>query len=221
MSALVFDIETRPLPEETLREICPPFKEESVKCGNLGAIAAKKKIDKARESHLERFIDRAALDASTGQVCAIGYLNGECTLDLDPDGDDEEGLIIRFWKTYEQVSSQNGHIVGFNSNRFDVPFIVRRSYILGIPFPSNAIEGRYLNKTFVDLADRWFCGGRGSNDYISLDFLCRALGVDAGKTGSGKDFHRLLKEDKPAAEAYLKNDLDCTEACGRKLRVVT
>lgn len=217
MAVTIFDIETRPKPEEELAEICPPFDPESVKCGNLGPAKAKEKIEKAEANHLANFVAKAALYPHTGEVCAIGYKNGQGhKLDLDPE---EELLLVRFWKRFEQIAASNGRIVGFNSHNFDLPFIIRRSFILGIPFPANAIEGRYFHRAFVDLCDVWFVGRRGPGDYISLDSLCRYLGVDAAKFGDGALFHKLLEDDPDEAERYLKNDLDCTEACARKLRV--
>ena len=215
--SIIFDIETRPKSVEELKAICPPFDPDSVKCGNLGPAKAKEKIEKAREDHFTNFIEKAALYPHTGEVCAIGYPNGQGhELDLEPD---EEPQLVRFWKRFEKAANTNEKIVGFNSNRFDLPFLIRRSFILDIPMPANVISGRYFHKSFVDLCDVWFCGSRGNNDYISLDMLCRALGVSAAKFGDGAYFHQLLEENPDEAERYLKNDLDCTAACAKKLRV--
>ncbi len=98
---LIFDIETGPLPEQQLREICPPFvapphpgefDPASVKYGNLKDQAKRDakleecreahakavadydtNVEAARAAHFAEFIDKAALSPMTGEVVAIGY----------------------------------------------------------------------------------------------------------------------------------------------------
>lgn len=100
-SAIVFDIETGPLPDEHLRELCPTFEPpahpgefdpSAVKYGNLkdeAKRAAKLEecriahaaavanyaddVERARANHFAEFADRAALSPMTGEIVAIGY----------------------------------------------------------------------------------------------------------------------------------------------------
>ena len=75
MKRIYFDIETGPLPESELLAMLPPFDASEVRVGNLkdeAKIAAK--IAEAEVNHRRDFIDRAALDATTGRVIAIGLL---------------------------------------------------------------------------------------------------------------------------------------------------
>lgn len=105
MSALIFDIETGPLPDEQLKAFLPPFvppkhpgefDPASVKIGNLkdeAKIAAK--VEEARAAHAQAladytitvlqaetdhwldFVSKAALSPVTGRILAIGYHSTE------------------------------------------------------------------------------------------------------------------------------------------------
>ncbi|MFG0260997.1 MAG: ribonuclease H-like domain-containing protein [Novipirellula sp. JB048] len=191
MSAIVFDIETGPLPLEEIQQTLPPFDRESVKhpgefdpssvkIGNLGEAKAAEKIEKARESHeaecvkhaenLDKaeskhwfdILDKAALSAVTGQVVAVGYQGKQRTLHLAIDGISERSLLAQFWRTYKSARAARRSLVGFNIKPFDVPFLAQRSWILGVEVPPTILTATgYLDNVFIDLMDRWKCGVRG------------------------------------------------------------
>lgn len=268
MTAIVFDIETGPLPVQHLRSIGaitpvdpqelaakrPPdvFDESTVKPGNLkDAAKVAAKIEEARAAHaatLAEFdagfpamleqeqqrrerevVSRAALKAETGRVLAIGYWRGDVSdgdqfhIDGEQSGADDEPLVIeRFWKRYHKLAAAKAKLVGFNIHGFDLPFLVRRSYILGVTVPESVlVQGRYWSDTFVDLMARWQCG-QFRDQYIKLDTLARCLGLP-GKNGDGAEFARLWlgsEEERQQAVAYLRNDLVMTAEVGKRLGVV-
>mgnify|MGYP003657601959 CR=1 FL=1 len=204
----VFDIETGPLPTEEIKRIAPPFNEDDLKMGNLGLEKQLEKIHLARSKHIEGIESKAALNAEYGQVLAIGLQAGSmspvCLI-----GEESE-IISQFWD-YAAKDYQGGQTVwiGFNSNSFDLPFLLRRSFILGIRVPRHITPmPRYWDSTFwIDLMDNWKAGDFRAT--ISLDRFCKASGLE-GKNGSGKYFSQLLKEDKDKAIEYLKNDIAIT-----------
>ena len=214
MSFIVFDIETAPVSKSELEAAMPKF--EAPKNYTDPA-----KIAKAIQEKIADFIAGAALSAETGQVCAIGIwneLNGYEAFVSDTFSEKE--IIEKFWSRIWDGRAITDKIIGFNSNKFDVPFLVRRSWKLGISIPPtvlNHVRGRmYINEMFTDLMDWWDMGTR---DTISLDRFAKFLGVGA-KTGDGKYFHILLEHDKEAALAYLKNDINLTAECARKLGII-
>lgn len=249
---LVFDIETGPLPEAKLKELLPEcslpphpgeFDPDSVKLGNLkDETKIAEKIDAARKKHeadvasyeqdcqqkqaehWESFVDRAALDAGTGQVLAIGYYSEKpsikkiSTNDNPEDDQCEAALLFEFWNTVQAVVLEKGHhLVGHNIHGFDLPFLVRRSWLLGVPVPDGLmINDRYWHDSFKDTMKLWACGS--FNGFTKLDDLARYLGIP-GKTGNGADFARLFREDRPAAIAYLKTDLMLTHTVATRLGV--
>ncbi len=230
---IVYDIETGPLDDEALAAAIEPFPEytplstEQVKTGNLKdeqkirdkvtqAIAEHREEYHAKKAkHEAEFRERAALSPLTGRVLAIGYADpsGRCLIH----GAEEESLLTQFWGLYRQMSSQSvGGLIGWNSNSFDLPFIVRRCWLYDIPIPQDALNGRYWSKLLVDLLDVWRLGAK---DYVSLDRVARYFGL-GGKNGSGALFYQLWKNDRDEACRYLANDLDLTLGVAKRLGVV-
>lgn len=199
MNNLYFDIETGPLPQDVLRELLPPFDKASVKCGNLkdaDKIAAK--LAEAESDYYK--CEDAALDATTGKVVAIGYALNDGEVEILRG--DEKDILESFWK----IAVPGGlRVIGFNCLAFDFPFLMRRSWALGIKVPAWPRDGRYWSRYIIDLREVWQLGDRMAKG--SLDSVSRHLGLGR-KTGNGKDFAAILEADPDAAIAYLKNDVN-------------
>ncbi len=75
-------------------------------------------------------------------------------------------------------------------------------------------DGRYPKHAFCDLAEVWASGDRAET--ISLDRLARLCGLP-DKPGLGKDFAALWAMNRPAALAYLANDLRLTAGLWHRL----
>lgn len=201
-----FDVETSPQDSETLSLIMPPFNEEDVKTGNMGAEKRVEKIAKAKQEHELRFYRRAALSAVTGKVVAIGII-GPSEIDTTLMFGDESDLIREFFERFSNsVDRAGSRWFGFNITLFDLPFLIRRAWALQIPIPDAINAGnRYLTSCFTDLMEIW----RGTDyrgDMISLSDLAVFLGYPA-KQGSGAEFSQLLRYQPEQAKQYLANDL--------------
>lgn len=241
MSAIIFDIETGPLDESIVLNMAVPFAEPvqpgefdpaAVKVGNLKDQAKiDAKILEAKQRHESAVSDfeltrtnayaawkasaigSAALHPATGMVVAIGYKKpGSCCM---MDFGDEPELLNQWWRIFKAALASHTNLVGHNILDFDLPFLVRRSWILGIEVPKQVRDYRgYWNQLFVDTGKLWQCGTRGER--FSLDFVDRAFG-GTGKDVTGKNFHELLKNDAEAAKAYLSKDLDLTLSVAEKM----
>ena len=206
---VAFDIETGPLPEDQIRKVAPAFKDSEVKTGNLGLEKQLEKIALEKSKHLSKIVSSAPLNAEYGQVLAIGILG-----DKGPDiitGDEQE-MLCEFWGK-ATVDFQEGLSiwVGHNILGFDLPFLLRRSIIVGVSVPSflrPKLGGRYWPDFWIDTMDVWKAGDYRAT--ISLDRFCKASGL-SGKNGSGEFFSELMKEDKQKAIEYLENDLAITK----------
>lgn len=218
------------------------FDPQSVKLGNLkDAAKIEAKIAEARAAHeaaaanapqilaaaeaahWQSFVNRAALSPVTGQVLAIGYWSKAAGCKIQGQGEtlDERQLLANFWQRYRACRSENRRMVGFNIFRFDLPFMARRSWYLGVDVPDTLTDqtGRYFDRTFVDLYARWQCGVYGES--IRLDDLARFFGVGGKPDGiCGADFGRLYAEDRTAAIEYLRNDLLITSGCAARMGYV-
>lgn len=244
--SLVFDIETGARPWEEIEPFyCQPphpgeFDESLVRYGNTKDPAKRReKLEEAREKHAAMVakwlsgneearaecLGKAALSPLTGRVLAIGYLNGVCGLRLDHIDNavgGEHGLLSRFWECYG-ANRHQGRLVGHNIYGFDLPFLVRRSWLLGVDVPGDVLrDGRYWAKTFVDTMAAWGCGVYGER--VSLDSLASYFGAPGKLDGvTGADFARLYygePEDRAKSLDYLEADLRATWAVANRMGVL-
>jgi hypothetical protein len=210
---LVWDIETGPLDEESLAEqFVAKTKEEFVGNQRWKPDTIETKYAEYLQSAKSDFIKKAALDPTTGSVLAIGVKSdkGICILDSP----NEERLLLDFWKKAGECEQAGRSLVGHNCLGFDLPFLMRRSWIQSIDVPKLTVV--------KDTMKVWACGAYG--DWISLDRLAKALGLGAKLEGvSGADFARLWNgteaEHKQARE-YLVQDLELTWSIANRLGVM-
>ena len=202
---IIFDIETAGLDADwQIKTFEPRHKLD-------GRIKDPAKVEADRQEKEQEWLDSAALHAERGRVLVIGT-----TSEGKPEfiEGDEKPMLEAFWRMFD---TSTGLFIGHNIKSFDVPFLVRRSYILGVAPSTSVMEGRYLNRRFVDTMELWAAGEWGAK--ISLDNLARALEVGK-KNGNGKDFAALYQTDKSEAMAYLANDLALTAAVAGKMGYV-
>jgi DNA polymerase elongation subunit (family B) len=201
-NVIVFDIETGPRPVAEIESLMPEFEapanyKDPVKIAEV--------IDAKRAA----WIEKAALSPLTGRVIAIGALiDGIYSSQVVEPFAEERDLIAHFWS----LLGKNTLLVGFNSNRFDLPFLFRRSWALGIT-PPPRFSGRGFGGS-LDLMEAWQMGDR--NEFVSLDTVAKFLGCGA-KTGSGAHFAELMKFDVALALRYLENDVMLTARVATRL----
>lgn len=223
---LAFDIETGPLPLDQLQALLPPFDEAEVKLGNLkDPDKIKVKVEEARANHESDFVSRAALSPMTGRVLAIGYWSidsAKYAIEDGGDGDDRETVMLtRFWKKYLQCRQAPRRMVGYNCHGFDIPFLIRRSWLLNIDVPSTVIDKwKWIDgTTFVDLMSRWSIGDQ--RGWVKLDMLGQAFGLGGKTEGvNGAMFHELWEKDREKACEYLRRDLELTAGLAVRMGVV-
>ena len=245
---IVFDIETGPLPDEVLEARvqpfeCPPhpgeFDASAVKTGNIKDPAKiKEKVEAAREAHAAAVAryeadvaaakaqwwadakSRAALSPLTGRVLAVGYYStdsGNTILDID---EDESGMLGRFWGQYTKAKQAGRRLVGHNIYGFDIPFLMRRCWLLGFDVPQAVVDrGRWIDSTtLVDTMQLWGCGNR---EPVKLDVIARAFGVGQKPDGiDGGMFSELLVSNPELAKKYLANDLQMTAGVAERMGVI-
>lgn len=225
---IVFDIETGPVEEPLLSELLPTFDPDAVKLGNLkDPEKIKAKIEEARQEHEAETRGRAALSAITGRVLAIGYRSERATVvsHVSAIEGEEIGLLIQFWGRFQKAKADGRPLVGHNIAGFDIPFLIRRSWILGVEVPPGIFDpsGRYLSRAFRDTMLAWQAGNY-RDQFVRLDTLGRALGL-GGKTEGvdGADFARLYfgtPEERAKSLEYLIRDVELTYYVAQRLGIV-
>jgi hypothetical protein len=223
---IIFDIETGANLERS-RALMPDFDEKEVRVGNLkdsDKIASK--IGDRRRNHEKNWLEDSALRPETGHVLAIGLLptrgeNPQALIFHVQELGSEKEVLLSFWDFLESTQKSTGQaFTGFAIFHFDLPFLIIRSRILGVPVPINLKVGRYFNLTrFCDLQEEWLCGRSRNDTRCSLAYVSKALDVGE-KTQDGKEFENLYTLDTTAALDYLRHDLDLARGVARKLGLV-
>lgn len=174
------------------------------------------------------FFDSAALDATTGRVLAIGMMdtgNGAKTRIGSVHSLPEDELLEKWWERVKACLAAGIPICGLYSNHFDLPFLLRRSWILGVDVPAGVRKngGRYWADGFIDVCEMWQCGDRQAK--CNMDHLGRVLGLGGKPEGiTGADFSRLFwseaEADRVKAFEYLANDLELTRKIAARMGLV-
>lgn len=219
MNICVYDIETVPLSDKLLSRVEPVFEAPS-------NYKDPEKIAAAIAEKRAAWKERAALSPVTGRVAMIGLLGrlgvDHCIMTLagssmgcDASLDQVEASMLEaFWNEARDSIAKGYLMVGFNSHRFDIPFLVRRSWALGLNVPIDVC--RRLQIPWVDLMERFTMGAPG--EFVSLDTVAKFFGVGQ-KNGNCLEIARQLAECPSKAIAYLENDLDLTLAIAKKMGV--
>ena len=208
---LFFDIETGPISGDEVRQYMPKFEAPS-------NYKDEEKIAKVIAEKEHAWLEKAALSPITGKVLAIGHCIDDKNVSVIEG--DEKDIISQFWESITYHGAILRKLIGFNSNSFDIPFLIRRSWKLGIKIPNTLYKyhrGRvYLHENCVDILDYWSLDTR---DSIKLADLARYLEVGT-KTASGAEFSGLYAENRDEAISYLKNDILLTYKCAYALQIV-
>lgn len=201
------DIETASQPAEVLANVKPEFTANKT-------LKDPDKIKADLAAKEAEWLDRAALSAETGKVLVIGVLDGDRCEYFEGA---EDAILTRFWPWLDMSLGRGDIVAGFCIFHFDLPYLVRRSYINGVRIGLNRFRNRYWHENLVDIAEQWQLGNREQR--ISLDMLAKVLGVGA-KNGDGKDFAALYATDRVKALTYLENDLRLSKAVYERMNLI-
>lgn len=208
MNYIIVDIETSAKPESELN--FPEFEPSKV-------LKDPEKIKADIDKKKAEWISECALHADRSRALVIGvlFVNGNSEKFETFEGNEKE-MLINFWNVYS--NNEYYHLIGHYIKGFDIPFLIRRSWINGI-VPKEFKNGRYLCDRFIDTMDSWACGTR---DTISLDNLSKIFGLH-GKNGKGSEFSSLYSEggvSREKALAYLRNDLKLTQEVAKIMGLI-
>lgn len=228
MKILIFDIETGA--NEKAKSFVKPFDKDNpdhVKYGNAKKEELREEIVKqAYAVYMSQAEEKFALSAITGKILAISYavIDDETNTEIKyvktlASGVEEIDLLLEFWGLVKEIVESGGIVVGFNSKKFDIPFIVQRSWILSVPtYP--LMEGRWFKPFVVDLYEVWTFGMQSTlYKFISnnLKTVSEVLGLGT-KGDEGKKFEKLFYTNPEVAKAYCLNDIDLTLKLYHKLK---
>ena len=160
---------------------------------------------------------KTALNGSKGEIVVIGYaVNSEPAkslqrVDLTQAG--EVDLLQRFFSSIRQdIARNNSHqagvrLIGHNIEAFDMRFMFQRSVIRNVRPTLNLNMSRYSDNLF-DTMTAW----AGYQGRISLDALCKALGIPSPKNGiDGSKVWDAVRDGRiDEVATYCAADVDAT-----------
>lgn len=164
--------------------------------------------------------EKLALDWNVGWIAAIGWWTEAdgTTVSLGKDEHSEKTAIMLFWR-----EARNRLIVGFNVKGFDLRFLVRRSQLLGVPYPQLDF-GKYSKKGIHDLyLDLTFGDGTYDQGAMrrTLHAFCKRFGIPVDDTIKGADVPALVAAGEwEKVAAHVRSDVELEVALARKLGVV-
>lgn len=225
MTAIVFDIETIPAQAPWVRdELRAAVKApgQFKKPESIAQWLAENRDIEADEAWL-----KTSFDGGLGQIVCIGFAidSGEpisyTAADLTPAAERKiiEDFFCALTDAYDGGRGLKPVLVGHNHVAFDIPFVWKRAVVHGIKppmwFPRNPkpwAEGVF------DTSSQW----AGDRDRISMDRLCKILGIP-GKDGmSGADVWPAIQRgefDKVAS--YCRDDVRRTRAMWQRMTFKT
>jgi hypothetical protein len=202
---LVLDVET--LPDPTVVPLLDPVRPKA----NL------KDPAKIAADIAEKTADRADKMALSPDYCRIAVLGTYVVGGGDPKcycchgEDDERTALTLFWAAYALGTTA---IVSFYGFKFDLPVLMRRSQLLGVPCPT--LELTPWKTPHIDLYDKLTFGGK--IDGHSLKFYCRRFGIPIVDDVDGKDVGKLWAEGNyEAVKQHCLADLGSTHALANRL----
>ncbi len=193
-SILFFDIETK-AHHEAVFLLPEPFAPANYKDPD--------KIAQYVESKKAEQIAQAALDPDLGQVLAIALqsgLDGVTRVHLvgDPEIHSESDLIRWFWKEFAKA---DGRSCGYNIIGFDLPYLLRRSFDLGIQVPVQPQLSKFRTAPTIDLMAILYNWGPAKG----LKWVCKRYGIN--NPLPDLDGSQVVSMDPETLRKYARNDV--------------
>jgi predicted PolB exonuclease-like 3'-5' exonuclease len=219
---ITFDIETVPCQ-------WPGILEEFAAAVQAPAIYKKPEsiaawLEENRAAEAEAAWLKTSFDGGMGQIVCIGYAFDDGAVNAlsvpSLSAADESSLLQCFFadlqKAYSGTSGTRPVLIGHNSNAFDVPFIWKRAIVHGIKpphwFPR---DPKPWGESTFDTMTQW----SGVKDRISMDKLCRVLGIPGKGDGpTGADVWPMVRDGKIDEVAeYCRADVERTRAIYKRM----
>ena len=158
-------------------------------------------MEENKELELAKLVSKTSFDGMYGRIACIAFAFDDeeilATLPTDSDGD----AIQRFYDVLPDKNSLT--FCGHNIHGFDLPFLKHRSIILGIKPPKSIMSAMNAKPWADEIADTMLMWNESKEKRVSMDKLCKALGIP----GKG-DFNGSM-----VAETWPKDPMKVIEYC--------
>jgi hypothetical protein len=152
-------------------------------------------IAKWKEANLDIAWRRQALSITKGQIICIGYSIDENPVQCIFETEESE-LMRRF----AEVVEPNPYIqfCGHNAKRFDLPWLWLRAVKYNLKYLKSIIPHSRNDNAIIDTMEVFSASSFGSDSWLSLDELCKFLGIEGKGDMDGSKVH----------DAYVNKEYD-------------
>jgi hypothetical protein len=170
---------------------------------------------------IEEAVAKTSFNGAWGSVCCIGwaYDNGDAKALYRKNGEKE--FLTKVFAEIDTASPRYSMttIVGHHVGGFDVRFLWQRCFVLGIRAPSwLPLDPKPWSNTINDTM-QMFCG---ANSKISLDNLCKAMGLPGKGDMTGADVAAAWARGEYQKIAdYCREDVERVRAVHRQMLIAT
>lgn len=173
-----------------------------------------------RKKELAR-IEAAALDPWTAQCIAIGMCEeGEEVVRTILIGSEaaEATALGELWdRVWDRRRGSVEPLVTFNGLKYDLPVLLARSALLGVPAPDLSLDRyRSPHPDLMQILTR-----RGVTDFHSLKFFAKRFGLNTDDAFSGKEIAQLYDaNDWKSIHKHVESDVTLTRQLAERIGVL-
>lgn len=228
MATIFIDIETLPAQAEWVRSdlastVKPPATYK--KAETIAEWERESKPGAVEDAWL-----KTSFDGGVGQILCVSWavedqapqMLGAWQFGSEPFSKDAEGAMLDAWfdalrSISAGTSGMRPLICGHNVASFDLPFVWKRAIVHGIAPPMWLPRNpKPWSETVFDTMTQW----AGDRERISLDRLCKVLGMDGKGDGpTGADVWPMAQEGRfDEIGHYCAQDVERTRAIYRRMR---
>jgi hypothetical protein len=204
------DIET--VPNDDMRQFVTVSADDAPKNYKKEEIIAK-----WVEAEQERRIERMALDVDHARIVAIAWENdgSKPQTSIARNEGFERKALREFWGSVT-MRAVLPRFCGYNILGFDLPLVVRRSWVLGVPVPEINMR-RYSTEHVVDLMQLLYNWGNGPGPRSrGLKEVAAMYGIE--NPLPDLDGSKVAEMDDDTLAAYCENDVRMARALAQKMK---
>ena len=226
---LYIDIETEPNPDMVEHVQGPVATLPSEAPGNYKKAEAINdwivREDKKRAAEYQSRLGKMTLDIDFARITEIAYALESNPVQVAQVSEEktESQVLQEFWEAMapmdQRLKTRSLHprcICGFNVLGYDIPIILRRSFMLGVS-PSCVINmRRYSTSDVIDLMQLFYHWGQAPGPrYRGLKAICRMHGIK--NVLPDLDGSRMAEMDAETRRKYVSNDVEMTRVLAQRM----
>lgn len=173
---------------------------------------------------------RSSFDGMFGRIACIAWAIDDGPVHSSSYDMPESQVIAHFYQAVDEATRIDYHggstagqitVVGHNVAGFDLPFLKHRSIVLGIKPPVALYRAMQAKPWGTEIADTMLMWSPDRDKRVSMDKLCRVLGIDGKGDFDGSMVASTWPVDPVKVIDYCKGDVLRTRSIYQRLTFQT